>query len=835
MSGPTDDTPKQRRPTTRGTPLPRRVERRVRVARALLFWDALLPALWPATGLAGLFVTLALFGLFTGLPLLVHWTLLAGFGAVMVSLLWHGFRGFSLPTRDDALRHLEKSSGLSHTPLSSYEDVVAPESGDPALWAAHRRWIVKRLRKLHLRLPQSTLTLRDPYALRAIVLILLVAGLAGTGPGRLARVADALLPGAAGARIANIEAWITPPPYTGKPPLYLERNTEAEAAKMPDLAVPQDSTLSIRVHGLKNAPVLESHGEARGKPEALATVSEGNYAIDANLSGTTDLALTEGGRIIRAWHIRVQPDEAPQIELTGPIGKSASDALRFTYKVSDDYGVVSADARIALDRTELPKDEESAPTPQPRVTAPDIALSLPERRPRSATGATYAELTAHPWAGLPVTITLTAQDDKGQEGKSAPVNTVLPARNFTDPLARAIVEQRRRLALDPRSGLSVARFLDNFTQDADRYIDDKVVYLSLRAAYWRLTEATRDTDLTGIFDLLWSVALRIEDGDLSLAERDLRDARKALADALAEGADSEEIARLMDEMKDAFERYMEAMAAQQGADDLPFMSGLPDGDVQTIDRSELESMMDAIRKLTESGAREQAQAMLDRLQNILENLQAPNRNAQMGPGDKAMSQAIERIGELIAKQRDVMDRTFRELEAQRGDEEAGQTPGIQTGGDALDGLSGEQGSLNEELDAIVKMLKDKDTQEPDALRDAQGAMKSAQDRLDAGRADRAAGSQGEAIERMQTGAQALADKLMQGRSRRGNSGPASERDPLNRATGPLGNTRGLKSAVPDEIDIQRAREILEELRRRAAELERPQIELDYLDRLLRQF
>ncbi len=42
-------------------------------------------------------------------------------------------------------------------------------------------------------------------------------------------------------------------------------------------------------------------------------------------------------------------------------------------------------------------------------------------------------------------------------------------------------------------------------------------------------------------------------------------------------------------------------------------------------------------------------------------------------------------------------------------------------------------------------------------------------------------------------------------------------------------------AVPDRIDMQRARQILEELRERARELGRPEIELDYLDRLLRRF
>jgi hypothetical protein len=41
--------------------------------------------------------------------------------------------------------------------------------------------------------------------------------------------------------------------------------------------------------------------------------------------------------------------------------------------------------------------------------------------------------------------------------------------------------------------------------------------------------------------------------------------------------------------------------------------------------------------------------------------------------------------------------------------------------------------------------------------------------------------------------------------------------------------------VPGEIDVQRARRILEELRRRFADPERPQIELDYIERLLKDF
>jgi uncharacterized protein (TIGR02302 family) len=395
------------------------------------------------------------------------------------------------------------------------------------------------------------------------------------------------------------------------------------------------------------------------------------------------------------------------------------------------------------------------------------------------------------------------------------------------------VEQRRRLALDPRSGASVARFLDNFTQDADRYIEDKVVYLSLRAAYWRLTEATRDTDLTGIYDLLWSVALRIEDGDLSLAERDLRDARKALADALADGAGSEEVDRLMKELKDAFNRYMEALAKMQGPENALMQSEFPDGDTQTIERGQLEEMMRQIEELAQSGAHEQAQAMLDQLQNILENLQMPGEQGPPSPTEQAMAEAIDELGQMISKQRELMDQTFRELEKLRSDPNAQQQLGSAQSSPQMNDLAQQQHALNEEMNRMLDKLKEQGAEMPDALSQALDSMRDAKDRLDGQRADRATGSQGQAIESMQAGAQALADKLMQGRSGQGTAQGSPRKDPFGRPSkGPIDAN---DVSVPEELDTQRAQQILKELRERAMELGRPQIELDYLDRLLRRF
>jgi Domain of unknown function (DUF4175) len=41
--------------------------------------------------------------------------------------------------------------------------------------------------------------------------------------------------------------------------------------------------------------------------------------------------------------------------------------------------------------------------------------------------------------------------------------------------------------------------------------------------------------------------------------------------------------------------------------------------------------------------------------------------------------------------------------------------------------------------------------------------------------------------------------------------------------------------VPEEADVQRARQILEELRKRLGERQRPPAELDYIERLIERF
>ena len=159
-------------------------------------------------------------------------------------------------------------------------------------------------------------------------------------------------------------------------------------------------------------------------------------------------------------------------------------------------------------------------------------------------------------------MTLAARDQAGQTGTSQPYDFILPERKFTKPLAKAVVEQRKKLVRERDSADLVARALDALTLGGERVIEDSGIYTALRDVYWRLETDRSPGAIGSVVDQLWNVALRIEDGDLPEAERDVKQAQEELAKALKENASPEEIKRLVDELRSALSRYLQAMAEQ---------------------------------------------------------------------------------------------------------------------------------------------------------------------------------------------------------------------------------------------------------------------------------
>ena len=74
--------------------------------------------------------------------------------------------------------------------------------------------------------------------------------------------------------------------------------------------------------------------------------------------------------------------------------------------------------------------------------------------------------------------------------------------------------------------------LDALTIGDERAIQDMPVYLALRDAYWRLDNDQSPESIASVVDQLWELALRIEDGDIPQAERDVKQAQEKLAEAL---------------------------------------------------------------------------------------------------------------------------------------------------------------------------------------------------------------------------------------------------------------------------------------------------------------
>ena len=200
--------------------------------------------------------------------------------------------------------------------------------------------------------------------------------------------------------------------------------------------------------------------------------------------------------------------------------------------------------------------------PHPLYGPPDFALVLPQARTKNGVGQTIKDLTDHPWAGAEVTMTLVAHDEGGNVGKSEPFTFRLPERVFTKPLARALIEQRRDLAMDANARPLVITALDALAIAPEKFTPDAGVYLGLRSIFWSLVRAKTDDDLRDVVTRLWQMAVDIEDGDISDAQDALRNAENALQQALERGASDDEIKQLMDQLRAAMDRFMQAMAEQ---------------------------------------------------------------------------------------------------------------------------------------------------------------------------------------------------------------------------------------------------------------------------------
>ena len=801
-----------------------------------------------------LFFTASWFGIFARLPVVASYVLLAFFGIALIYYL-RQFLTLKWPSRSDINARLEDDNGIKHEGISIHDQAIS-QTKDPnasALWQEHQKRMRSKLDEIKLGAPRSDLPDRDPYAFRVLTLLLFVTGFAYSWSGQSGSTSDAFLAGFRQVQspdLLRIDAWVTPPTYTNQAPIFLSSDIQTDKI----IAIPEASEITVRVSGLDETDTqntLELVFSTTDNQALILPPTKANgitsYQIKPKNDGGLSVAKTDAAPL-RHWQFSIIPDTAPEIQFEQEPKQALNGAMELIYSAKDDYGIVIAHAEIA---PLYPSDDHALPLYQ----FPEFDLQLPRRNSEDGLATTSYDLTDHPLAGEDVLITLVAIDGAGQETRSEPIETILPAKNFISPLAKSIIEQRQVLAFDAYDLPRVLELNDALTILPEETIPNIRDFLLVKTAREGLALAYSDEALLRWVDDLWSIALLLEDGDLSLAEKKLRDAQRALTEALKEGASDEEVARLMDELRSAMEEYMQALAQDNNQN--PQQQN-QQSNAQEIDQESLNDILDQIENMAKSGNREQAQQMLQDLQDMMNNMQA-NRQQQQQSGEQSeIEQQMDQLGQILRDQQELMDQTLdlgqrsdtpeQRLENGNSDE---QKMTEQQRSDAMEQLQQQQQDLQKQLEELMEKLEEQGLEKTEGLGEAGEAMDEAAGELGEGDTGEAGEQQGRALQALRDGAQQMLNQMQaqgqgqeqQGQGQQGQQpgqqgqgrGQGNQRDPLGRMQSngqEGGNADDPLAKFSDGTNAQRAREILETIRKRLGENFRLDFEKKYLERLL---
>nr|WP_170372572.1 TIGR02302 family protein [Ruegeria arenilitoris] len=824
--------------------------------------EQVMRAFWPFLSIAALIMAALLLGLHDLVGVETVWIIGAvSILALAVALVW-GARRFRFPTRTQALVRLDET--LPGRPIQALLDdqaIGAMDEDSRALWQAHQARMAARAAQAGAVKPDLNLAARDPYALRYAALLALVVGLLFGSFWKVGSVAQ-MTPGTAAAgQGPSWEGWVEPPRYTGLPTLYLADQSG------PTLTVPQGSRVTLRFYGEVGAHSLTETSSSA----STTTATDPDQEFVVERSGRLSIEGPAG----RDWGVEVIADAPPVIAVAEPATAEAGGQMKLPFSARDDYGILSGTALIELDLSAVDRRHGLAVEPEPR-DAVTVDLPMPIAGDRSDfTEDLIEDFSEHPWAHLPVKITLSAVDAADQVSESDVYRTDLPARRFFDPLAAAVIEQRRDLLWSRDNAKRVAQLLRAVSHRPEDVFRSETAYLRLRYILRRLETFTEfglgPEQQTEIAQALWDLAILIEEGTLADALERMRRAQERLTEAMQNGASDEEIAELMQELREATDEYLRQLQrlAQENPDGQQGQQN-QSGESMQMTQDDLQRMMDRIQELMEQGRMAEAQQALEEFQQMMENMRVTQGQGQGQQSEG--QQAMEGLAETLREQQGLSDEAFRDLQEQfnpgaqagesqgnegrsggqgRGQSHEGQGGRGQGSDQAGEGQQGQgtladrQQALRDELNRQQQNLPGAGTPEGDAARESLGragrAMDEAEDALRSDDLAEAIDRQSEAMEALREGMRELGEAMAQNQQNQPGQGTqegdmqANNRDPLGRNPGAAGSISTEENLLQGDDVYRRARELLDEIRRRTGETDRPRIELEYLKRLLERF
>ena len=731
--------------------LSKRLKSYVHRAWAQLYWERYAPVFALATAIIAIFLIGAFGGIWEriGDP----WRLILLIIAILF-LIRAALRAriTSRPNLSSARRRVETDSGVQHRPLDVLDDSPAISED---IWPLHYKTAQKSAQTLKPARWRHALGPIDPYYLRYIlpcgVGLAMMVGF-GDNTERLKRSLTPKWQSAINASDVQFEAWVDPPKYTGRPPLYFKDKKKID--------VPAGSELVARISGVKNAPRLKLQTTRGGKYLNLKRLGPKSFETRTILK-TKATARWRIGTTQKKWALNVLPDNPPILSLNSKVEADKRDRLAFTYSFEDDYGVETLSMEMRLLTDDIDKIEKRS-----TVTIPLSSGSV--KRAEEVEAA--LDLTKHEWAGRKVAGRLVAIDGLGQSAESEEAFFTVPDKIFIEPLTKAIIEQRGLVieghaeytALPPELDADIAPTFDTYEPDyrmsrapasiqrAALLIDivtdkpaglfqDPAIFIGLKNIHGRLRYAREQGDLRGIKEDLWAIAIRAEFGVLGTALEEMREAKAALQDGMARRAPQREIDTLFERYDEAVERYMEELRKK----------AIEDGNIQDADggeggggrnADEIEELLKAIEEANRIGDVEGARKALAQLAELLENMEIQLTRGGSGgeggedslPGEMSeeMKESLEDLADLLGEQRELQDETRQaenEAEKEEG-EQGGEQSGNNSGGDnSEDGdgtlspgeLAKRQGALEKALNALSEALPEEDETGQSLLSDEQ--------------------------------------------------------------------------------------------------------------------
>ena len=537
-------------------------------------------------------------------------------GLLILGLLVRGLRGIAAPDDKAADRRLELASGPVAPAAGGADRPASRGTADPTPRRSRcgRRMSRARcaqVRRLRIGLPRPGLARRDPRALRAALVVALVAAFAIAGddaPSRLAQAMEPTLPREIPPPATELQAWITPPAYTRLAPIFLKPDGGT-------VSVPAGAHLTVSVTGGSGAPTLSLDGHA----EPFRALDKASFQADRDLTAGGHLTVRRDGRELAAWDLTVVADQPPTAEWSdNPARAPGSQQTRLPWRAVGRLWRGLAAGRAAAARPA----RCAAAGGEPAAAGRHAEIGA-WRQPAGPDGASLGRAAGDRQAGG---ARRAGPDRRERRGRVRPAGAAVPepggAGADGDPARPQPASGRPRSAVNGLDALLMA---------PEALGGDYGAYMNLGAIYY-LLERNKAPDAVGeAQQRMWELALHLEEGQTERTARALDEARQAARDALDKAirepneANREALDRKLKELEEAIERHLQALAeeARRNNDEMPF-----DPDAQHLSNRDLDKMAEQAREAAREGRMEDAQQRMAELERMLDKL----RNARAEHG-----------------------------------------------------------------------------------------------------------------------------------------------------------------------------------------------------------